>query len=673
MCVMRSRNQVRDIDAAPPPDAAGRPRDNRRIDIMPLSDNTPRLHRTLGLLTAAAVLAVLVAISAHHYLLFHTLVEVFSAAVAFGIFMIAWNTRRIAQSPFVLFLGTAYLFVGMLDLLHTLAFKGMGVFPGHPGSNLATQLWLAGRGLECAALVLAFALVRRAVRAEVLLAAFTVVVVALLATLFVWPVFPVAFDETTGLTPFKKVTELVFIALLAVALVLLLRRRDAFDRRTRRLLAAAIVITMVSEACFTLYRADPYHLFNNLGHFAKLGSFYLIYRAIIVAGLRTPYTVLFREVARSRDALRRSAVDLERRVDNRTAELKTVVDELEDEMARREEAQQLLRRSEQRLFSVLNLLPGYVALLDGDYQIRFANDRFLDLFGDPEGRTCYAVQRGRDDPCENCPQQWILDTQRTTTWEWTCADGRTYRTWGYPFSDIDGQSVVLVLGLDITEQRRLQRTVLDAGEAERRIIGRDLHDSLGQKLSGLTFFAESLVRRLDDADARALAEQLIDVARDAVAEVRALSHGLDPISLDFGGLGASLTELARTTELRSGLACTCWYDDTLTLDDTTTCVNLYRIAQEAVSNAVKHAGGTHIAIDLRRRDDRAVLTITDNGRHTPPDPRGDGMGMHTMRHRANLMRGTLTINPDADGGTVVTCTIPLPPSQTELEDGRLEA
>jgi PAS domain S-box-containing protein len=235
--------------------------------------------------------------SRYSYLLFHSIAEIFSIVVACGIFMVAWNSRRFLDNNYLLFLGVAYLFVAFLDLIHTLAYNGMGVFPGY-ATNLPTQLWIAARYTESLSLLVAPFFIGRRLKAYPLFAAYLAAVVLVCGSIFYWSIFPHCFIEGVGLTPFKKVSEYIIALILIVSIALLIRRREAFDRGVLQLLVASVGVTIVSELAFTLY-VHAYGLFNLIGHFLKIISFYLIYRAIIQTGLVNPYDVLFRNLKRS--------------------------------------------------------------------------------------------------------------------------------------------------------------------------------------------------------------------------------------------------------------------------------------------------------------------------------------------------------------------------------------
>lgn len=251
-------------------------------------------------IVAAAVLVGLHIAGRYNYLIFHTIVEVFTVVVACGIFMLAWNSRGAHQNDYLLFLGTAYLFVAGLDLLHTLTYEGINVFPGH-GTDLATQLWIGARYMEGLSLLLAPLLAGRRIRAGVIFACFTVVTALLLMAILHWRIFPVCFDAG-NLTGFKKTSEYVITGMLLASVALLLRKRASFDRDVLRMIVASIVLTAASELSFTLYR-DAYDIANEIGHLLKLASFYLIYRAVIQTGIRMPFKVLLRDLKKSNERL----------------------------------------------------------------------------------------------------------------------------------------------------------------------------------------------------------------------------------------------------------------------------------------------------------------------------------------------------------------------------------
>jgi len=250
-----------------------------------------------------ALLAGLYLSSFESYLLFHSLAELFSVVVAFGIFIVAWNSRHILTNNYLLFLGVAYLFIGSMDLTHTLAYKGMGVFSEYD-ADLPTQLWIGARYMESLSLLAAPLFFDRKVKPGALFG-FYAVSTFILMTLILTDIFPTCFVEGQGITVFKRISEYIISLLLLASLGTLYLKRDKFEPPVFRLIAASILLTIGGELAFTYY-VNVYGLSNLVGHFFKLISFYLIYLALIETGLRRPYDILFRELRKSKETLAES-------------------------------------------------------------------------------------------------------------------------------------------------------------------------------------------------------------------------------------------------------------------------------------------------------------------------------------------------------------------------------
>ena len=256
----------------------------------------------IPLLTGALLLLGLYLTSLYNYLLFHSLAEIFSIVIAFSIFVLAWNCRNIIDNNYLIFLGIAYLFVGFIDIIHTLAYAGMGVFRGF-GANLPTQLWIIGRYLESISLLLAcFILNKKKIKFNLVLLGYIITVSLLFLSIFYWKIFPSCFVEGSGLTPFKKISEYIISLILAASLFFLLKRKEKFDRKILQWLVISILLTIVSELAFTFY-ISVYGLSNLIGHIFKIISFYFIYRAIVVTGLTKPHELLFKNLQESEEKL----------------------------------------------------------------------------------------------------------------------------------------------------------------------------------------------------------------------------------------------------------------------------------------------------------------------------------------------------------------------------------
>ena len=238
--------------------------------------------------------------SSYNYLLFHVLAEGFSIVVAFSIFMLVWNTRQFIENGYLQFLGIAYLFIGGLDGIHTLAYKGMLIFPDYD-ADLPTQLWIAARYIQSLSFLIAPLFLRKKFRFTLFFWSYAAVMTLLTVAIFTG-MFPDCFVEGVGLTQFKIVSEYLISGLLLAALMILYRYREQFDAHVLELLCASLLLTIVSELAFTFY-LSVYGLSNLIGHLLKIVSFYLIYKAIISTGLTKPYQLLLRNLKQSEDRL----------------------------------------------------------------------------------------------------------------------------------------------------------------------------------------------------------------------------------------------------------------------------------------------------------------------------------------------------------------------------------
>ncbi|MBS3795904.1 MAG: GHKL domain-containing protein [Candidatus Thorarchaeota archaeon] len=245
----------------------------------------------------------------HGYLLFHSLVEIFTVAIAWVVFTIAWKSREMVNSSYFLVIGVAFLHTGFIDLVHTLAYKGMGVFPAFD-ANLPTELWIAARLLESISLVAAILLKDKTINSMSIFAVYFGVTGILLWSIFSGP-FPDCYVQGTGLTLFKIFSEYIIIILLAVAIYLYHRNRSDFDSDFRITLMGALLFTIAAELAFTIY-VDVYDISNMLGHIFKFISFYLFYQAVIRGSFMNPFGTLFRNLQQSELEAKRKASALKR-------------------------------------------------------------------------------------------------------------------------------------------------------------------------------------------------------------------------------------------------------------------------------------------------------------------------------------------------------------------------
>jgi signal transduction histidine kinase len=214
------------------------------------------------------------------------------------------------------------------------------------------------------------------------------------------------------------------------------------------------------------------------------------------------------------------------------------------------------------------------------------------------------------------------------------------------------------------EQRaRMEKQVLEAGERERRRLGHELHDGLGQRLTAAALAADALAGSLAAAgrEEATRATEMGRHLRAAIKESRQLSHGLAPVGIEQGGLVNALAEMAGSIDAadKTRVVFECEPADLTCFGETAS--HLFRIAQEAVNNALKHAGPREIRIGLLRCADRLALEVEDDGEGMPETlPPDAGMGLRVMRHRAHLLGGQLALSAAPAGGTLLRCEVPFP-------------
>ncbi len=248
------------------------------------------------------LLIVIYLTSLYSYLLFHSVIELFTIIVAAGIFVIAWNARSYINNNYLLFIAIASIFVALLDFFHTLTYEGMGVFANR-SANPATQLWIAARYVQSISWLIAPVFLNRKLKLNLQFAVYAIVTLLLLASIFYWQNFPVAYADGVGLTAFKKISEYGISFLFLGAIGFLLWKRQEFDPNVLRLLVISLTLTIGSEIAFAYY-VSVYGEANLIGHFLRLAAFYFLYKAIIETGLTRPYTILVRDLKLSEQRLR---------------------------------------------------------------------------------------------------------------------------------------------------------------------------------------------------------------------------------------------------------------------------------------------------------------------------------------------------------------------------------
>jgi len=376
--------------------------------------------------------------------------------------------------------------------------------------------------------------------------------------------------------------------------------------------------------------------------------------------------------------------NLELKVAMRTAELTLANRELQSEMEERRRVEKAMEAERQRLFAVLDNLPVFVYLKAPDYTIKFANRIFRETFGPPGGKRCYEAITGREESCQDCRSFETLQTNNPQEWEWHWQEGnRIYQIYDHPFTDIDGSSLILTLGIDITARkhaenklresarnlRHLASQLLTAQEKERKRISRDLHDVLGQSLLSLKLEARALEKKLEQdphpQQIRAGFNRLHSHLDGLIDTVRRLSRDLSPYILEDLGISAALRHLfdnfkRHDPAVRFSLEID-KIDELFGLEKQ---INIYRIFQEALTNIGKYAQAAQVTVVVGRREDEVFFLVEDNGRGfdvvqaMTADVTGRGLGLASMQERVRMLGGEMEIWSEKGKGTRISFIMP---------------
>jgi PAS domain S-box-containing protein len=634
------------------------------VSASPQNATSGEIAATLGAFSAwewaALAFGVLVAHLAggYNYLLFHTGVEFFSACVCFNIFVILVSTNDISQNNFLKIIGVTYVFVGVIDMLHALAYKGMPIFTDY--GYYAPQLWIAPRYLESGSafvgLLTLFA--RFKVSAPAVFAVGLAISVAFLLAIFHTKTFPACFIPGTGLTPFKVASEGVIIVLYLVSLVLLQLQRALFDIEVFRLLRMSLLAAMTMELCFCFYTAPSMDdALNELGHIIKIFSFYALYKAIVVGSVRNPLMLVAQE----------------------------------------------LRDSEKRLRQALAAAGlTYVELDLGRDGIRFG-ENFAEVMGYQPTAGATPQQSKAElvahiDPRDHAR---FLDSRETLCAELRKPgvelrvigdDGRTrwIESAAQVQTEEDGARRAFITNLDITARVRARDALVAAkSEAERadqaksKFLAAASHD-LRQPVQALILYLSMIGRQVRDLPKATETVKRMQAALDglsnlltAILDISRLDAGVIATRIESVDLGAMLARLsneyaakAAQHRLKFRVAArklSVLADETL----------LERALRNLIENALRYTPQGGVLVGARRRDGLVRIDVVDTGVGVAPERKADifmefvqlgnpgrdmdkglGLGLAIVARLARLMNATVELSSTPGLGSRFSLALP---------------
>lgn len=326
-----------------------------------------------------------------------------------------------------------------------------------------------------------------------------------------------------------------------------------------------------------------------------------------------------------------------------------------------------LAENEERLRQILEHVPECVKVVDADGRLRLMNPAGLAMLGAEDGEQVYGrrvidlIAPEYRASYQDYHQRVIAGDGGMLEFEIVAFDGsrRWVESHAEPLRDHQGDvTAVLAVTRDVTDRRQLAEAIIDAANQEQERIGRDLHDGLGQELTGISLMLKGLEGRARQSSPELGQDvgEILELVRRALRSTRRLAHGLAPVALERGGLAEALRALVESVRSSSGIPVrlTLRVDDDIAGLETPVALQLYRIAQEAMQNALRHAEPTLIFVSLDLRDGRVRLRVTDDGKGLPEgDSYTAGLGLRTMEYRAQIIGATLRVERRTKGGTSV--------------------
>jgi len=656
---------------------------------------------------ALALAAVHLSTHYYNYLLFHSIAEMFSIFIAVTVFIIVVNTAHLVKNEYIIVVGVSYLFVGIIDFIHTLAFKGMPIFTDY--DYYAPQLWIAARYMESISMLGAFLFLgsRRRFNIALLSMMYFAVTTLVLASILHYKIFPICFVPGKGLTPFKVYSEFVICGIVTAGLTVLFLRRHLFEPRVYRLISASMVLMIAMELCFTFYMsATMSDTFNEIGHLLKICVFYLVYKAVVVTGLRDPITLLFRDLTAREESLGIA-----------NARLADVADEM--------------RAARDRLEGITANLAEGVMVVDHAGTLAFANPAAMRLL------ECDSASADRlGGPVDSLARLRTPEGDvpfRTTSWWERLAAGGAVRDDDAVFvlpsgkeiavayacsllRDGDGTCSTIVAFRDIEEMKRAQREALQASRLasvgqlaagiahEINTPAQYISDNLGYIKDGLKSLCAvvdavadraGLLARLDSPMSEKKLARLLGEMPQAVAESREGVAQIARIVLSMKEFSHPGTSAKAATDINRAI------DNTLTVSHNAwkhlaeverrfdpalppvpchagemnqVFLNLILNAAQAIESSGKPLPG-RIIITTRQDGDQVEITVMDNGTGVPEairerifDPffttktvgKGTGQGLAICRDVVVVKHGGSLMVGGAEGdGAVFTVRLPI--------------
>ena len=584
-----------------------------------------------------------------NFLLFHTIVELSAIVIAFAVFIVTWNTRKMIDNNYLYFVGMAYIFIGTLDLLHTITYPGLNIIPGT--IYYTNQFWIATRFVEALTFIMGFWFLKRkkVLNGDITILTYCVVTILFTLSILYWKIFPVCYLEGIGQTSFKITAEYVIIAMLFFAGFLLYSSRNSFSASVFRFLIVSLFFAILSEFCFTLY-VSFFSVPAEIGHYAKLISFFLIYKANVETGFTKPTELIFKD----------------------------------------------LKDNEEKYRTLTENLPELIFRFDRSFRCLYANcalEQFLSLqHGSYTGRKLSHL--GFPASFEHLLIKMLIAVKQTKITQeanFDLNEGNYARSFSiqvipeYGLEDYEG--TYLVICYDITALRITELRLMELNNTKDKFFSIIAHD-LRNPFTSLISFSELIyknVHRLSPEKIESLAMRMNDSAKQAYVLLENLLHWS---KMQTGVLKPDLQELDvvelfnEIKHISSSIAVA--KDIEIKIEELPSArivadkQMMSTILRNIIANAIKfsYAGGS-VVLNAYDRQDEILFSVTDSGVgiekkqmellfkadssfSTPgtQNETGTGLGLRLCREFVEISGGNIWLESEPGLGTTIYFTIP---------------
>jgi PAS domain S-box-containing protein len=622
-----------------------------------------KINNLLILIIYFLVILILYFISIENYLLFHSFVEIFGVVVACVIFTIAWNLRTRVSNNYILLLSYAFVFISLLEIIHTFSYKGINIYLNNSTANLATQMWIAARYMESITFLIAPYFIGRKIKQPLIISLYALATTFIILSIFYLHIFPVCYDELTGLTSFKKISEYIISILFLLSIFTFLNKKEYFDRKILNLLLCAITFKILSELSFTEY-SSVYDIINFFGHILLVTSYFFIYAALISVVLKKPFDSIFSELQNKNNecineiGFVRAVIDV--------ADILVVVFDIKGHVM-------LFNRTCEQM-------TGYslTELQDRPYWEYFIRDDELDIV-----KNSFESLKSGNFPEHNTNYWKMKDNSlKYISWSKTALLNEK--------GDID---YIVAIGRDITDITNLQRE-------NKNIVSMIAHDMKSPLLS-VQLFSNHLLKKWQKLDDAKINEYLniihnegdkLNILIDEFLEFSLMRHGF--ISLEFKpvNLGNLINEIdniysIKAKEQNITLNTECSFDKEIVCD----ALRINRVLTNLLDNAIKFSNeNDNIFIRAHKENGSFKIEIEDTGigiaendLHNIFHPfirgkqasnkSGYGVGLAYVKTVVEKHNGSISVKSKIGEGTIFTILLPVSASDQLQLDAAVRA